>query len=620
MNRFSTLLAIAVISMPALTRAASGESALKTIATLRSQSELELAVLQIDQEIARWRRGQIQRLAIKDSATWAELQLADIECATASAFVDSLTRSIKWLEAIEATARNEECLKLASVFPSQLFVQDGAYRGVGWIPTRVLSKRDGSVVQSPSLSRQIKELRNSEQRLRQALAQIDPDSCDPYWIRKTLDLRRIAAQRELAEFELTRQNSRSEAESRPTVGVVYFDATFDDQLQNAIRDVVAFENDHATAIDVARNELAVAKRRFESMSKLAENGYATTEEIETATTNFRAAQENIDSIIAGFSISESNDPASSVTTPHRPSADAIAAGRDSANRSLKEPTPVISASALPHQFSLHKCRNALRAQQVIMERRLKYYRERQARLNRISSEIANLQERQNLVLQINLVESVISDLQHRYQAVGAEEKRFAHQLAAQYRLERLLATNSELPESVRILPDSSAVAVVGMVGVYPGVRIQEWCIGYIESFDGLPRITRFADGAFQLSDRLGPRATPLARYQSRFNSNTVSNNSTSRDRFYSIGRTRWLLNPPCYLVPFNQSDLLRSPLCPRPNRTSLVHYATFTPVLPSYSQNYAFGIRRLDTNSRSLPRANAYGGPWYLPGSTTNYR
>ena len=66
----------------------------------------------------------------------------------------------------------------------------------------------------------------------------------------------------------------------------------------------------------------------------------------------------------------------------------------------------------------------------------------------------------------------------------------------------------------------------------------------------------------------------------------------------------------CY-VPFDLGQL-------DPGRANLV----FRSRLHTYSDGYAFGIRRIDGSStvRNRPRANAYGGPWYLPGSPTNFR
>lgn len=53
------------------------------------------------------------------------------------------------------------------------------------------------------------------------------------------------------------------------------------------------------------------------------------------------------------------------------------------------------------------------------------------------------------------------------------------------------------------------------------------------------------------------------------------------------------------------------------NRSGLLRYRA----LNSYNSEYANGIRRTDfrrNSSSHLYYTNAYGGPWYFPGSTTN--
>lgn len=499
------------------------------------------------------------------------------------------------------------------------------------------------------------ELRNAEQRFGQLQRRVNHLHQNPIVPANRTVAERLSFEHAVArtQLELLRQQARVSAFERQRLDAVmsrkhpqpaanrptlkrFIDHQRSRALANVTHRVAAAEAESTSRIRLAKIRLMRAERTADSLQRanmppqqLADAQAAVTvasDELQTATSEHEKLKHSY-RLLANSDL------------------DSIDALPDDFGAAEVPVQLLADSEALGHLLLLRQRRLREMARSKAAQVEVDRLSEKLQRLDAIASHSVRLQnEREDIRLKMQEFEAEANVANDQTVALGLEEQRFALQMQQQY-VEAELVTSSMgrisdddfLTASVSSQATFLATAFLGL----PPAGWQHYAatsLGYADLTIFYVETLRNTLGAQSLS--LSPQAAgdffargPSQAWLSDYHRSLQRSGVRATKRPFAVRPPRTdfaRYNPFQVGVPFHLGQLMFSPMDPAGSGVDFLYRRArmgrfdanrLRSRLDSYHHDYAFGIRRHDSrNPSQFGRANPYGGPWYRPGSSANFR
>lgn len=608
---------------------------LAELAANRAIADADLARAQAEQDLAQWKLDQLEMLRSRGHASWQEIAEQRVvvkkQAALTRAAEQYLAAVIKW-QAGAADARLQR--PIIDTESIRLYLP-GSIRLVGWVPAEQASNtlvsrqlqqliaehEQHSNIDLLSMASAVEQAEHAVEvysrlanthhmqraNIKHRLAKAECDLAHARKEKGTIFARRIALLRRLSP-------SSESSSSIAQIGTTFVDFSDDRELARLVRTMAVEESTSVEFVAWRKQQRHAVSSRIEKLEDLLHYEAANPLELEQARAQIAMIDESINQSTSWLrmhqQIADEYDTPNSNTV-----ANEVVPLRPSVNTD-----GIPDATLVRHLLEQKWLSLQTEADCTAFKAQRDYLAERHTRLERIEPSSRQPHELDHLRAEMQATSHLIEHLDRRIALLGSEHDRFLCQWKSQREddYQFVQAGDDNFFSSEEVSAGKAFLAAVGFVGVLPKNAAAH---AYLESPAILACLPDLVDR--QQHSNLGHAGIGVsASYDSlrRRTHSGIGNaaNDSSRLRreamglTYAIGLSRYA---PFDLRQWN-SDCLVSP------QDYLRSVTAFESRIPSYSAEYAFGIRRLDSawSSKYRRRANGYGSPWYLPGSPTNYR
>ena len=593
-------------------------------------------------DLAEWRFEQLDDLRSRGFASWLEMAQQRVWVETMRARVAATDQYRVYLQGMaERVAKEVTRTDALSDRESVRLFVPGSPRLVGWLeshhltPKTVIRQREllqqalaecdaidpSAVAQEvEKAARRVAGLRAHERnddaaRLRHAELNLRLVQAELALARASL------AQREVLERRLALlpawdgKDRESQSTSYARSGTLLVDITCDPDLASMTRAVVLAETSQTDDLDFLESQKRQLVARIKRLKELARHPWAGQDELSQAQAGLENVMRTLDQRWVlqqqQLHLLQAIDDADE-TTSHE-----VVASKYPQTGPTSE--LLCHATALRHLSEIQRARFQVEATRQSMVAQCAHLREYERRLNKVADRGGDRPgELQHVRDRVLLCEQQIRSLEKQNELLRSEEQRFVSQFAVQYNAKWVLVQDDrgQLVRRNNFRDQGSPWLPISYLSSHtPVVRPREYPLGYIESPAAYKYCTSAADDHVSHTLTLpvtmwrSPAWFRVRRNLAYSQPATVYLPTASRLALAADSIT-YPKDLSCY-VPFDLGQL-------DPGRANIV----FRSRLNIYSHEYAFGIRRIDSGSpmRNRPRANAYHGPWYLPGLPTNFR
>lgn len=592
-----------------------------------------------EMELAQWKLTQLEALQCRGHASWQEVaeQLVTVRAATARA--SAAKRLLQFLS--ESLACSNDPSSTPVDTESIPLYLPGSARLVGWIPAERASHQlvtrqleDLTATHKSLLNIDFSPYVISIEKTERSLEAYSRSPSDAHHLRRAkIQLRLAKAEYELVQarkvsaaivarrIKLLRTSLAKLESSEPDlsiaqVGTTFVDCTSDRELAEL---VITMANEETTAIrhlEWLEQRRQAATSRIAKLEELSKYPAADARELEQA----RADTAAIDGLIrnAATQIQMYKHVAGAYTARSLP----VAEDKRQENSAIATDWRG-DAAIVRHMLQLQQIRLQTTTEAEIVEAHHSYLRERMTRLERIEPTPRLTNELDDLRQNIKTTELRSKILLGQSALLEREKQRFLCQVRSQFgeNFQLVQAADGEFLDRDELSAGAAAIAVVGIVGDYSRVFPKSSAAhAYLESTTILGCVASLTMHSHSLAAGVGRLATREPTYAS-----LRANRQSSLWKTPASGGLRSAtdgITYPIDLFCYSPHELWKLyPGYSVSTRDYLRSVSSFRTRIPSYSSEYAFGIRRLDVSpARYRRRANSYGGPWYLPGSPTNFR